>query len=112
MCSMTAMASRLSTGLTPAAKTASRPLPTASKAAANSRSITADSMSPQYLWGVTHIFRRPAIEAIEESGRARVGPKPAPDPAQLRRRLDANGEKGTPVSLELVPEQRVELPAR
>lgn len=41
-----------------------------------------------------------------------VGPKPAPDPAQLRRRLDANGEKGTAVSLELVPEQRVELPPR
>jgi uncharacterized hydrophobic protein (TIGR00271 family) len=40
------------------------------------------------------------------------GPEPSPDPAQLRRLLDADGEKGTDVSLELVPEKRVNLPAR
>jgi uncharacterized hydrophobic protein (TIGR00271 family) len=39
------------------------------------------------------------------------GPEPAPDPVRLRRLLDTNGEKGTDVSLELVPEQRVQLPA-
>ncbi len=40
-----------------------------------------------------------------------AGPVPAPDPAQLRRLLDSNGEKATDVSLELIPEQRVQLPA-
>jgi uncharacterized hydrophobic protein (TIGR00271 family) len=39
-----------------------------------------------------------------------TGPNPAPDPARLRRLLDAGGERGTHVSLELVPERRVDLP--
>jgi amino acid transporter len=40
-----------------------------------------------------------------------AGPEPAPDPAKLRQMLDAGGERGTGVSLELVPQQRVNLPA-
>lgn len=39
-----------------------------------------------------------------------AGPNPAPDSARLRELLDADGEKGTDVSLELVPERRVDLP--
>jgi uncharacterized hydrophobic protein (TIGR00271 family) len=41
-----------------------------------------------------------------------AGPSPAPDPARLRELLDAGGEKSTDVSLELVPERRVELAPR
>jgi uncharacterized membrane protein len=40
-----------------------------------------------------------------------AGPNPAPDPARLRRLLDREDEKTTAVSLELVPERRIELPA-
>jgi len=40
-----------------------------------------------------------------------AGPEPSPDPAQLRHLLDTRGERGTSVSLELVPEERVSLPA-
>jgi uncharacterized hydrophobic protein (TIGR00271 family) len=40
-----------------------------------------------------------------------AGPEPAPDPARLRQLLDADGEQATDVSLELVPEQRVNLPS-
>jgi uncharacterized hydrophobic protein (TIGR00271 family) len=40
-----------------------------------------------------------------------AGPEPAPDPTRLRRMLDEDGERGTAVSLELVPQQRVDLPA-
>lgn len=38
-----------------------------------------------------------------------VGPLPEPDPDLLRGRLDAAGFDGRPVSLEMVPERRVEL---
>lgn len=41
-----------------------------------------------------------------------VGPLPAPDPQELRRRLDGAGLAGVDVRLELVPEQRVDLPGR
>lgn len=41
-----------------------------------------------------------------------LGPLPAPSSQDLRRRLDRAGEAGTDVALELVPEQRVELPGR
>ena len=41
-----------------------------------------------------------------------LGPLPAPSPKDLRRRLDRAGEAGTDVALELVPEERVELPGR
>jgi len=40
-----------------------------------------------------------------------AGPEPSPDPAQLRRLLDDRGQRGTNVRLELVPEERVNLPA-
>jgi len=40
-----------------------------------------------------------------------AGPEPSPDPAQLRKLLDTRGERGTNVRLELVPEERVNLPA-
>jgi hypothetical protein len=39
-----------------------------------------------------------------------AGPNPAPAPARLRRLLDREGEKSTGVSLELVPERRIDLP--
>jgi len=41
-----------------------------------------------------------------------LGPLPSPSPEDLRRRLDRVGEAGTDVALELVPEERVELPGR
>ena len=40
-----------------------------------------------------------------------VGPEPAPDPAQLRQRLDDGGEAGTGVEVQMVPEIRMTLPA-
>jgi uncharacterized hydrophobic protein (TIGR00271 family) len=40
-----------------------------------------------------------------------AGPEPSPDPAKLRRLLDAGGQQDTDVRLELVPEKRVSLPA-
>jgi uncharacterized hydrophobic protein (TIGR00271 family) len=41
-----------------------------------------------------------------------AGPKPAPDPAALRRMLDRRGQGETGVRLELIPEQRIDLPAQ
>lgn len=41
-----------------------------------------------------------------------VGPLPSPKPQELRRMLDQRGQRGTDVRLELVPEDRVELPGR
>ena len=40
-----------------------------------------------------------------------AGPEPSPDPAVLRHLLDERGQQGTDVRLELVPEERVNLPA-
>ena len=39
-----------------------------------------------------------------------AGPLPAPDPADLRAALDGKGLDGVDVVVELVPQQRVELP--
>jgi len=41
---------------------------------------------------------------------AMLGPAPAPDAADLRSALDAEGLADVDVQLELVPEERIELP--
>jgi hypothetical protein len=40
-----------------------------------------------------------------------LGPLPAPDPDELRERLDAEGLAHVGVQLQLVPENRIELDA-
>jgi uncharacterized hydrophobic protein (TIGR00271 family) len=56
------------------------------------------------------------IDSVEPTGRAVIvraaGAQPAPAPGDLRRALDEAGLSGIDVRLVLVPEDRIELPAR
>jgi len=58
-------------------------------------------------WRVISVTYRDGTVLVRASG-----PQPRPDPAELRRMLDADGEAKTSVTVELVPEERFELPGR
>lgn len=58
-------------------------------------------------WRVISVTYRDGTVLVRASG-----PQPRPDPAELRRMLDADGEAKTAVTVELVPEERFELPGR
>lgn len=62
-------------------------------------------------WAEAANWRLLTVDVRQGTIIARVtGPLPAPDPEALRAQLDAAGQAGTDVHLELVPEERVELP--
>jgi uncharacterized hydrophobic protein (TIGR00271 family) len=66
----------------------------------------ADDWAERAGWEVISIENREGFVVVRT-----VGPLPAPDPQELRRSLDEQGIADTDVRLELVPEERVELPA-
>ena len=71
--------------------------------------VVLNGAGPDRLQGPMHEVQ------VRHEGRVVVralGPLPAPSPKELRRQLDRAGERGTDVALELVPEERVELPGR
>jgi uncharacterized hydrophobic protein (TIGR00271 family) len=57
-------------------------------------------------WEIVTVTTRPEGVVIRA-----LGPTPAPDPDELRRRLDAGGLAHVGVRLQLVPEERVDLEA-
>jgi uncharacterized hydrophobic protein (TIGR00271 family) len=58
-------------------------------------------------WDVASVEYRDGLVVVRA-----VGPEPAPDPAALRRSLDRRGQADTDVRVELLPEERYDLPAR
>ncbi len=86
---------------------------------AASRRLTASSLTTERVGAVAHDWVDGTDWQIASvhlrDGRVVVrafGPPPSPPPERLRRMLDRRGSEGTDVALELVPEERVELPAR
>jgi len=57
-------------------------------------------------WEILFVEKRDDVVVVRTSG-----PLPSPDPAALRAQLDAAGLAGKHVQVELVPEDRVDLPA-
>ena len=69
-------------------------------------SAVADDWASTADWDVVSVESRDGAVVVRA-----VGPLPAPTPEDLRRALDDAGVTDTDVRLELVPEQRVDLPA-
>jgi uncharacterized hydrophobic protein (TIGR00271 family) len=86
---------------------------------ASGRRYSKSTLTADHVASIAERWAKPAdweiVSAEYRDGKVVVraaGPNPAPDPARLRALLDADREKGTEVSLELVPEQRVDLPSK
>jgi len=69
-------------------------------------STIADGWAAAAGWEVVSVENRGELVVVRA-----VGPLPAPDPQDLRRSLDEGDLADTDVTLELVPEERIELPA-
>jgi uncharacterized hydrophobic protein (TIGR00271 family) len=85
----------------------------------STRRVTASTLTTQHVGEIARAWAEPGgwevASVTLRGGRVvvrAVGPPPSPDPDALRRALDAHGERGTDVSLELVPEDRVDLPGK
>ena len=85
--------------------------------AASTKEITAAQIDRTKVADVARAWAAPAaweIEAVDpREGGFRIhasGPPPSPDPGALRKDLDDAGLEDVDVTLELVPEEHVELP--
>ncbi|MBM3658855.1 MAG: DUF389 domain-containing protein [Actinobacteria bacterium] len=84
-----------------------------------SRRLTSSTLETERIASVAEDWVRDSewqiVQVQYRDGRVVVralGPPPSPPPAALRRMLDRAGHAGTDVALELVPEERVDLPGR
>ena len=70
-------------------------------------STVADDWAEDSAWDVVSVDYRDGLVVVRA-----LGPEPAPDPERLRRMLDRRGQAETAVRVELVPEERYDLPPR